>query len=159
MRTVFIALMIGYTPIVFSSNLENIKTKSIKPAPISQAEDREGESDPGILKDAKKGDAAAQFAYGMIQYGQGHYKIASIWYLKAANQNHLRAQYELGKMYMKGQGVPVNYQRAYFLFTLGEDQGYADSAKQKVSLVKKMSPSQINEAKTMVKIWYAKKNK
>ena len=70
---------------------------------------------------------------------------------------HPRAQYELGKMYVKGQGVPVNYQRAYFLFSLSAARGYNDSARAKASLVKSMTPAELREAQAMVRIWNSRK--
>jgi TPR repeat protein len=36
------------------------------------------------------------------------YTQAAIWYRRAADQGHSGAQYELGLLYDKGQGVPVN---------------------------------------------------
>jgi len=36
------------------------------------------------------------------------YTQAAIWYRRAAEQGHSGAQYELGLLYDKGQGVPVN---------------------------------------------------
>lgn len=154
---VTLTLLMTYMPMAFSTESGTItKTKSIKPNPAYQ-EDREGEDDPGILRDAQQGNAGAQFAYGMIQYGKGKYKVAADWYLKAANQNHQRAQYELGKMYVKGQGVPVNYQRAYFLYSLSAARGYNDSARAKASLVKSMTPAELREAQAMVRIWNSRK--
>lgn len=155
MRKLLIALLIIYTPFAFSANSQNMSYQSSKHHNSNaHNEDREGEDDPGILQDAKQGDVGAQFAYGMIQYQKGNYKEAAKWYLKAANKNHQRARYELGKMYVNGKGVPVNYLRAYFLFTISEEQGYTDSSKAKRSLERAMTPQQIKQAREMVRKFY-----
>jgi len=67
MKTLLVTLLMIYAPIALSHGTANTtKTSSLQPAP-TYSEDREGEDDPGILSDAKKGDVGAQFAYGMIQ--------------------------------------------------------------------------------------------
>lgn len=155
MHKLFVALLIIYTPLAFSVNSRNMSPESSRHHHANTYnEDREGEDDPGILQDAKKGNVGAQFAYGMIQYQKGNYNEAAKWYLKAANKNHQRARYELGKMYVSGKGVPVNFLRAYFLFTISEEQGYTDSSKAKRSLERAMTPQQIKQARHMVRKFY-----
>ena len=58
---------------------------------------------------AEGGDAEAQFSLGLrlAQDGDAQNCVqAAHWYLKAADQNHARAQFNLGVMYATGQGVP-----------------------------------------------------
>ena len=58
---------------------------------------------------ADLGDAEAQFGLGLkfAQEGAGQdYAQAAQWYLKAANQSHPLAQFNLAVMYAAGQGVP-----------------------------------------------------
>lgn len=155
MKKLFVALLIIYAPFAFSANPQNATHDGTKHHNSNvYNEDREGEDDPGILKDAKQGNVGAQFAYGMIQYQKGNYNEAAKWYLKAANHNHQRARYELGKMYVIGRGVPVNYKRAYFLFTISEEQGYTQSSKAKRSLEQSMNPREIKQAREMVRKYY-----
>src|SRR6266571_2085887 len=57
---------------------------------------------------ADRGDADAQFSVGFRFATEGKapdYAQAAHWYLKAANQNHALAQFNLGIMYGDGQGV------------------------------------------------------
>ena len=57
---------------------------------------------------ATRGDADAQFSVGFRLATDGKapdYAQAANWYLKAANQNHALAQFNLGVMYGSGQGV------------------------------------------------------
>ena len=58
---------------------------------------------------AGNGDAEAQFSLGIKFAGEGaaqDYAQAAHWYLKAAEQSHPLAQFNLGIMYAAGQGVP-----------------------------------------------------
>ena len=58
---------------------------------------------------AEGGDAHAQFSLGIKFANEGaaqDYAQAAQWYLKAAGQNHALAQFNLGVMYARGQGVP-----------------------------------------------------
>ena len=58
---------------------------------------------------AGHGDAEAQFSLGVKFARQGatqDYAQAAHWYLKAADQSHSLAQFNLGIMYAAGQGVP-----------------------------------------------------
>jgi len=131
------------------SNDQVLIARSLKPAPAPE-NDREGEDDPGILKDAQNGDPLAQNAYGMIQYQKGNYKNAAHWWLKAANNGHQNAQYELGKMYRDGKGIQRDYAKAYVLFMLSADQGYAPAIKAKFQLGKIITPGQ----KQLALKWY-----
>ena len=57
---------------------------------------------------AGHGDAEAQFSLG-VKFAQAgatqDYPQAAQWYLKAADQSHCMAQFNLGIMYASGQGV------------------------------------------------------
>jgi TPR repeat protein len=58
---------------------------------------------------AGHGDAEAQFSLGLRFAAEGatqDYAQAAHWYLKAANQSHSLAQFNLAIMYAAGQGVP-----------------------------------------------------
>jgi TPR repeat protein len=58
---------------------------------------------------AGNGAAEAQFSLGVKFAGLGaaqDYAQAAHWYLKAADQSHALAQFNLGVMYAAGQGVP-----------------------------------------------------
>ena len=57
---------------------------------------------------AGHGDAEAQFSLGVKFAGEGatqDYAKAARWYLKAADQRHALAQFNLAIMYAAGQGV------------------------------------------------------
>ena len=48
---------------------------------------------------------AEKYTKGSNFYEQGEYKEAAVWFRKAAEQGHAKAQSNLGVMYSEGQGV------------------------------------------------------
>jgi TPR repeat protein len=61
-----------------------------------------------VITRAEGGDPEAQFEVGLALAGGDRFDSAEAarWLLKAAEQSHAQAQYSLGLMYLKGQGVP-----------------------------------------------------
>jgi TPR repeat protein len=53
------------------------------------------------------------------------YKEAAKWYRMAAEQGHAWAQYNLGGMYLRGQGVPQDYKEAAKWWRKAAEQGDA----------------------------------
>ena len=53
--------------------------------------------------------------------------MAFKWYNKAAEQGNAVAQFNLGLMYEKGQGVPQDYKMAFNWYTKAAEQGVASS--------------------------------
>ena len=77
-----------------------------------QSEDASPNPDDGIRHtraDATAGHADAQCGLALLLAGgTGDYLQALEWYTRAAAQNHRLAQFNLGQMYARGQGVEQN---------------------------------------------------
>jgi len=71
---------------------------------------------------AAQGDPVRQYMIGEIFTSRGLY--ADRWYEKAADQGHAKAQYMLGEMYYKGEGVPKALDKALEWFRKAADQGH-----------------------------------
>jgi TPR repeat protein len=75
---------------------------------------------------AVKGIASAQYNLGLIyHFGQGitqDYEQAISWYVKAAEQENVKAQFSLGLMYAKGQAIQ-DYKQAVYWFEKAATQG------------------------------------
>ena len=77
---------------------------------------------------AGHGDAEAQFSLGVRFAGEGaaqDYAQAFQWYLKAADQSHSLAQFNLAVMYAAGQGVPRDEAKSRVWMQKAADQGDA----------------------------------
>ncbi|KAK3817115.1 MAG: hypothetical protein JOS17DRAFT_820495 [Linnemannia elongata] len=105
-------------------------------------QDYDAAANMGLMKTmvcADHGDAHAQVALGdRFKDGRQVYQdhqAAMGWYIKAADQNHPRAQYGIGLLYEQGEdGVPQDHSKAFEWFHKAALQGYAD-AQAKVSHV------------------------
>ena len=79
--------------------------------PVTEEEKRRQEMHRG----AEAGNDLDQFMLGkeyhynpeILNFEKAHY-----WYNKSAAQGNVHSQYALGRMYIKGEGVPVNYDKA-----------------------------------------------
>jgi TPR repeat protein len=77
---------------------------------------------------AGHGDAEAQFNLGVKLAGEGatqDYAQAAQWYLKAADQNHSMAQFNLAVMYGAGQGVTRDEAKSRVWMQKAADRGDA----------------------------------
>jgi len=48
-------------------------------------------------------------------------------YTKSAEQGFAKAQFNLGRMYANGKGVPKDYEQAFYWYTQAAEQGDADA--------------------------------
>jgi|GEM_PF-3151871 len=75
-------------------------------------------------------EAANYLGYIYLEGGyqaKQDYGKAKTWFEKAALSNSSYSQNELGKMYLKGQGMPVDKERARYYFSLAAKQGNQDA--------------------------------
>jgi TPR repeat protein len=78
---------------------------------------------------ARKGDARAQYRLGNV-YRDGNrseaqnFVEAMKWYRMAADQKYAPAEYEVGRMYANGMGMPENEKEAARWYRMAADGGY-----------------------------------
>ena len=109
---------------------------------------------------AEQGHADAQLSLGvMYAFGEGVPKddVQSVyWYDLAAKQGNVIAQLYLGVMYDAGRGVQQDYVKAYAWIRLSGIQGNIHAKVYIESLVGKMTPPQIAEARLMSSEFWVK---
>jgi len=66
------------------------------------------------------------------------------------------AQYNIGVMYGKGQGVEQDYVQAHKWFNIVEENGYKVGRETKVLVEKEMTPDQIADAQKLAREWMEK---
>ena len=101
----------------------------------------------------KQGDMLIQFKLG-VMYDQGKgvtqdHEEAFKWYYLSAEQGLANAQYNLGSMYAKGEGVAKDEILSYLWWNIAGSSGHRKAEINKALLEKKMSPSQIAQAREM----------
>jgi len=70
---------------------------------------------------------AGDFEDGVAAYEQKDYATALTKFRSAAQQGYKEAQYNLGVMYSKGQGVAQDYKEAVRWYQLAAKQGFAEA--------------------------------
>jgi hypothetical protein len=83
---------------------------------------------------------------------------AVIWFQKAADQGHANAQEALGFDYLRGDGVPRDYGKAFFWLAIAASSKAPDSlARQRASEVDKaaihLQPSDVTLEEERVQNW------
>jgi TPR repeat protein len=73
-----------------------------------------------------------------------------------AEKGNSSAQFSLGFMYEKGQGVPQDYVQAYMWYNLAATQGTKGAAQWREHIAAHMTPAQIAEAQKMTSEWKPK---
>ncbi len=81
---------------------------------------------------------------------------AEVAHTMAAEQGHADAQFNLGLMYARGEGVLLDYVLAYMWFNLAAAQGNEEAPKIRGIVAEYMTPDQIAEAQRMAREWMAK---
>jgi TPR repeat protein len=116
-------------------------------------------SDEGIadlMSRAEQGDVMAQHNLGFMYFeGNGvlqDFDKAVYWFTKAAEQGAWFAQYNLGFIYSKSR----DYVRAYAWYNLAASQDKDRAKAAKETLLKKMSPNQIEEGQKLFEELYDK---
>ena len=77
-------------------------------------------------------------------------------YRVSAERGNASAQFSLGFMYEKGQGVPQDYVQAYMWFNLAAAQGTKGAAEWREHIAARMTPAQIAEAQKLTSEWRPK---
>jgi TPR repeat protein len=81
------------------------------------------------------------------------YAEALKWYRLAADQGDPHAQYNVGFLYFKGEGVPRDCVRAYMWWTLSAAQGDKNAVNSRSIVAREMTPAQIAEAQKLASEW------
>ncbi len=112
---------------------------------------------------AEAGDAMAQTAIaGMHRFGEGRQvdlAAAVQWHRRAARQNDVVAQMNLGEMYRRGLGVGRDRKRAWLWFTIAAELGGKWAGDQLAPLERAMSADEIAHAKRMLETRRLEKTK
>ena len=100
--------------------------------------------------------AWADFRAGAEAYERFDYATALKEWRPLAEQGDAAAQYNLGLMYTKGQGVQQDYVQAYLWFNLAAAQGDEGARKDRDILAEQMTLAQIGDAQRLAREWKAR---
>ena len=95
----------------------------------------------------------------VLAYNQD-YSEAVKWYRMAAEQGDAMAQFSLGVMYYKGQGVPEDYVQAHMWVNLATSTSQGEQnekfAKARKLIAEQMTSAQISDAQRLAREWKPK---
>lgn len=111
---------------------------------------------------AERGDKCAQSSLGDLYSTGGYnvqqdYKKAVGWYRKSAAEGFYVAQYKLGMMYERGQGVPRDIALSHMWMLIAASQEYPGAVRKVIFNNKNMSPTDIAKAKELAREFEKKK--
>jgi TPR repeat protein len=78
-------------------------------------------------------------------------KEAVKWYRKAANQGDARAQFDLGNMYLSGEGVLQDDKKAYMWWSVARANDDDKADHNIKSIIQRMTPADIATAEDMAR--------
>lgn len=94
--------------------------------------------------------AAAEFYAGLRAYEARDYETARRVWTTDAQGGDIKAQFQLGRMYERGEGVPRNPVQAYMWYSLAHKGGNGDAGLAAHFLKQKMTAQQIAQAEQAV---------
>jgi uncharacterized protein len=104
---------------------------------------------------AEQGNFRAQHNLGTIyDFGRGvpkNYKTAFKWYELAAKQGYADSQFNLATFYDRGLGVLQDYVRAHMWYNIAATEGDAGARKNRDSIAKQMTPTQIETTQQLAR--------
>ncbi len=106
-----------------------------------------------VLVVALAAPASAGLPDAIEAYDQGDYASAFAEAMPVAQRGDADAQYLLGYLYARGEGVRTNLVHAYFWYTLAARQGDEIAAGALDDLARRMNPKQVAEAKALARGW------
>ncbi len=93
--------------------------------------------------------SAPNEAYAKKDFATAH----KLW-LAIAEEGNASAYFNLGRMYLFGEGVPIDFVEAYKWFALADKAGQPQAKAGLTRVSPTMTPSDINEANRRIERWY-----
>ena len=104
-----------------------------------------------ILAGLAVAPAQADFPAAIAAYDGGDYATAFSESMVDAARGDGDAQYLVGFLYFRGEGVAVDLVRAYLWFSLAADQGDRFAMDELTGLARRMTAAQISEAEALAR--------
>ncbi len=123
------------------------ETKARNSSHAQSGVSRRNTADPISLSSARMSLVGQDFEQGATGEEYGAYQEALQWYRKAADQGYAPAQFNLGVMYLAGQGgIAKDYMATYVWFSLAAVQGDEDARQAQQKIVTRLTAEQQAQA-------------
>ena len=100
-------------------------------------------------------NAASDTSYDIAQraYERSDFKEAETRFRTLANNGNPPAQYNLGVMYTRGEGVPQDLVQAYLWFSLAASKRYGSARQSRAAVRRVLNSSQVAEGQRLIDAW------
>jgi sulfatase-modifying factor enzyme 1/ankyrin repeat protein/Sel1 repeat-containing protein len=95
----------------------------------------------------------ADFDSGKQAFDAGDFRTAFSEWKTSADQGDAESQYELGKLYEEGLGVPQNFVFAHVYFNLAASSGHKEARTARNTISKNMTNEELAEARSLAQRW------
>jgi len=99
------------------------------------------------------GPASADSLEGQRAYDRGEFEQALEAWKPLAERGERAAQFRMGTLYEKGQGVSKDLEDAHKWYVLAWKRGHAEARTRALALRKEMSASQLESSKRKIRAW------
>lgn len=99
---------------------------------------------------------AASFEGAVAAYQRGDYASVLRTFADEADQGNAKAQYNLGLMYQKGQGIARDDDLSFKWLSLAAARGLEGAKNDRDIVAKEMTPAQIAKADRLISGWLKK---
>lgn len=106
-----------------------------------------------LQRQAEAGLRPAQRAWGAQLLAQGEAEAAVPWLTRAAEAHDIRAQHQLGQLYIRGEGVAQDYVLAHKWLNLAAGGGLAEALEMRAVVADLMTPEQVAEAQEAARLY------
>lgn len=143
---------------IASSQANSNSRQSTQPANYSISEPTWERTLTLLKKEADSGDAQLQYKVAKMLSDKGkdpqYAKDAFNWYLLAANQGHVISQVNLGVFFATGKGTKINYDEAYYWWSIAAAYGNSTAKEYLEKIQRKLiSSDQIAKIRTRIDKW------
>jgi len=99
--------------------------------------------------------AASDTSYDIAQraYNRSDFKEAETRFRKLANNGNPPAQYNMGVMYTRGEGLPQDLVQAYFWFSLAAGKRYGNARQSRAAVRRTLNSTQLVEGQRLIDEW------
>ncbi len=104
---------------------------------------------PSALAQTENRYAEADAAYARKDYAAAH----RLW-LEIAEEGNASAYFNLGRLYVFGEGVPIDPIEAYAWFTLADQLGLPEAKSGLNRVGRLMTPEEVEEGKRRIDRWF-----
>ncbi len=102
---------------------------------------------------AQGDEPKADFYNGVIAYREFRFEEAAEWFLRAAEQGDVEAQFLLGRMHYDGNSLSIDNVTAYMWFDIAAGNGLRAGVRYRDGIADRMTEDEVTAARQRANAW------